>query len=40
MVARGIGSFVLRTYVVGRMGVRELRVDWWVKVVPASPRGT
>ena len=31
-------SFVLRTYVVGGMGVRELHIDWWVKVVPASTR--
>ena len=20
-------------------GVRELHIDWWVKVVPASPKG-
>ena len=39
MVARGFRSFVLRTYIVGRIGVRELHIDWWVKVVPASPRG-
>ena len=30
-------SFVLRTYVAGGMGVRELHIDWWVQVVPASP---
>ena len=36
---KSIGSFVLRTYIVGEMGVRELPIDWWVKVVPASLQG-
>ena len=31
-------SFVLRTYIVGKMGVRELHIHWWVQMVPASPR--
>ena len=39
-VTRGLGSFILRTYIVGRIGMRELHTGWWVKVVPASPRGT
>ena len=30
-------SFVLRTYMVGGMGVRELHLDWLLKVMPASP---
>ena len=30
-------SFVLRTYIVGGVGVRESQIDWWVKMVPASP---
>ena len=36
---KSIRSFVLRTYIVGRMGVK-LHIDWREKVVPASPRGT
>ena len=38
--AKGIRSIVLRTYIVGRMGVKKLHIDWWVKVVPVSPGGT
>ena len=34
------GFFVLRTYIVGRMEVRELHFDWRVKMVPASPGDT
>lgn len=28
-------SFVLRTYAVGGMGVKKIRIDWQVKVMPA-----
>ena len=35
-----IRSFVLRTYIVGRLGLRKLHINWWVKVVSASPRVT
>ena len=34
---KSIRSSVLRTSIVVRMGVRELCIDWWVKVMPASP---
>ena len=34
--SKSIRSFFLRTYIVCRMRVRELPVDWWVKVMPAS----
>ena len=36
---KSIRSFVLRTYIVGRMGVKKLHIDWWVKVVPAYRGG-
>ena len=32
-------SFVLRTYIIGGMGVKMLHIDWRVKVVPACPSG-
>ena len=38
-MARGIGAFVLGTYIVGGMGVKELHIDSWVKVVPALEAG-
>ena len=28
-------SFVLRTSIVGGMGVKKLPINWWVMVVPA-----
>ena len=30
-------AFVLGTYIVGSIGVRELHIDRWVKVVSAPP---
>ena len=30
-------SFVLRTYIVGGVGVKKLHIDWQVKEVPAFP---
>lgn len=32
-----IRSFVLRIYIVGRMGVKKFYTDWQVKMVPAFP---
>ena len=34
---KNIRSFVLRTYIVGRMGVKKLHIDLWVNMVPAFP---
>ena len=36
--SNSIRSFVLRTYIVGGVRVRELHIDWWVRV-PGSPSG-
>ena len=35
--SREIKSFVLRTYIVGGMGVKKLHIDWLVKVVSVFP---
>ena len=32
-------SFVLRTYIVGGMGVKKLLIDWLINVLPAFPGG-
>ena len=34
--SKSLRSFVLRTHIVGGTGVRELHIDYWVKVVPTG----